>query len=57
MAYFPKYRSLFELAENPEISRNLNKTVDVKIGGNFSEVFKHFTFGQVVLHYIHQETL
>ena len=24
---------------------------------NISEVFEYFTFGQVVLHYIHQENL
>ena len=35
MAYFSKYRAFFELARKPSISRNLSKTVDVKIGGNF----------------------
>ena len=49
----------FSTCKNPKIARNLNKTVDVKSGGNFNilEVFKYFTFGQVVLHYIHQENL
>ena len=59
MAYLTKYSTFFELAKSPYISRNLNKTVDTKIGRNFtiSDVFEYFTFGQVVLQYIHQENV
>ena len=49
----------FSTCKNPKFP-NFNKTADVKSGEsilNISDAFKYFTFGLVVLHYIHQENL
>ena len=35
MAYFPKYSTFFQLAKNPKFLGIFNKTVDVKMRGNF----------------------
>ena len=49
----------FQLAKNPKFPEILTKLQMSKLEETFSisEVFKHFTFGQDVLHYIHQENL
>ena len=59
MAYFPKYNKFFNLQKTPKLLEIWTKLWMSKVVETFniSEVFKYFMFGQVVLHYIHQENL
>ena len=58
MTYFRKYSTFFTL-QNPKFLEIRTKLQMSKLEENFSikEVSKYFTFGQDVLHYIHQENL
>ena len=52
MAYFPKYSTFFNLQKTPKFLEIWAKLHMSKLEDTFSisEVLKHFTFGQDVLH-------
>ena len=57
MAYFTQQNTFF--CRKSLNFKKFEKTADVKIEGNFQyfRIFKYSTFGQDVLHYIHEENL
>ena len=59
MAYFPKYRTFFNLRKAPKFLEIWTKLQMSKLEETFSisEVFKYSTFGQDVPHFLHQENL
>ena len=59
MADFPKYSTFFNLHKTPKFLKIELKLQMSKLEKPFSisEVFEYYTFGQDVLHYIHEENL